>query len=191
MLWARQRKSGIARSGGHEPRAKPRGKSAHWGNAFLPGAYAGVYANIAEMKPDAILGHLKHPHLPKLDQRKQADLLTRLNRQDLQRFGEDQKLESTIQAMEMAFQMQFVPEVFDTFGVGSNCSCMESEFAKGCLIARRLVEKGWMVQLSHSIDGDDIAWDTGHGNIHHHQDLAAACDQGIAALIKDLKYAVY
>ena len=32
-----------------------------------------------------------------------------------------------------------------------------------------------------------IAWDTGHGNIHHHQDLVVACDQGIAALIKDLK----
>ena len=29
------------------PRAKPRGKSAHWGNSFLPGAYAGTYANIA------------------------------------------------------------------------------------------------------------------------------------------------
>ena len=37
-------------------------------------------------------------------------------------------------------------------------------------------------------DGYDIAWDTGHGNIHHHRDLANQCDQGIAALIRDLKH---
>ena len=34
------------------PRAQPRGKAANWGNAFLPGAYSGIYANIASMKPD-------------------------------------------------------------------------------------------------------------------------------------------
>ena len=45
-----------------------------------------------------------------------------------------------------------------------------------------------MVQLSHSIDGYDIAWDTGHNNIvDGHRKLAVACDQGIAALITDLK----
>ena len=44
------------------------------------------------------------------------------------------------------------------------------------------------VQLSHSISGYDIAWDTGHGDIPGgHKALADACDQGIAALIKDLK----
>ena len=64
-----------------------------------------------------------------------------------------------------------------------------SEYAKGCLIARRLVERGVRsVQLSHSIDGYDIAWDTGHGDIRGgHARLAKACDQGIAALIQDLK----
>ncbi|MCA9197452.1 MAG: DUF1501 domain-containing protein, partial [Planctomycetales bacterium] len=57
------------------------------------------------------------------------------------------------------------------------------------LLARRLVERGVrMVQLSHSIDGYDIAWDTGHNDIiNGHRRLAEACDQGIAALIKDLK----
>jgi uncharacterized protein (DUF1501 family) len=64
----------------------------------------------------------------------------------------------------------------------------DSEFAKGCLLARRLVERGVrMVQLSHSLDGYDIAWDTGHGNIEHHRELAHKSDQGIAALIRDLK----
>ena len=44
------------------------------------------------------------------------------------------------------------------------------------------------VQVSLSIDGYDIAWDTGHDNIEGgHATLAKACDQGIAALIMDLK----
>ena len=45
-----------------------------------------------------------------------------------------------------------------------------------------------MVQLSHSITGSDIAWDSGHDNIKGgHAALARACDQGIAGLIQDLK----
>jgi uncharacterized protein (DUF1501 family) len=52
-----------------------------------------------------------------------------------------------------------------------------------------MVERGVrMVQLSLSIDGYDIAWDTGHGDIAGgHKRLADACDQGIAALLQDLK----
>ncbi len=144
------------------------------------------------MTPDRILSHLKNPHLSRSEQRRQADLLSQLNHLDLRRQVQDQQLDSSIQAMEMAFQMQFaVPDVFDTTRETSATKDLygESEFAKGCLIARRLVERGVrMVQISHSIDGYDIAWDTGHGNIHHHRDLANKCDQGIAALIRDLKH---
>ena len=173
------------------PRAKPRGKAAHWGNSFLPGAYSGVYANIASMTPDSILQNLKNTSLPRAEQRQQADLLAQLNRMDLKRQQQDQKLESSIQAMEMAFKMQFaVPEAFSTETESKSTHELygDTEYAKGCLIARRLVERGVrMVQISHSIDGYDIAFDTGHGNIFHHRELAQKCDQGIAALITDLK----
>ncbi len=174
------------------PRAKPRGKSANWGNAFLPGAYSGTYANIASMKPDSILRDLKNPFLSRVEQQKQANLLAKLNQLDLQRQQQDQNLESSIQAMEMAFRMQFaVPEAFDTASESRTTLEMygDSEYAKGCLLARRLVERGVrMVQVSHSIDGYDIAWDTGHKEIENgHTRLALACDQGIAALIHDLK----
>ena len=174
------------------PRAQPRNKLANWGNAFLPGAYTGTYVNIHEMKPDHIMQDLKNNWLPKLDQRHQADLLTRLNQLDLQRQQHDPQLEASIQTMEMAFRMQFaVPDAFDTSKESKETLEMygDSEYAKGCLLARRLVERGVrMVQLSLSIDGYDIAWDTGHENIvDGHRRLAQACDQGIAALIKDLK----
>ena len=174
------------------PRAQPRGKLSNWGNSFLPGAYAGTYVNIAEMKPEAAVSHLKNPHLGRAEQRGQADLLTRLNRLLLDRRRHDPRLEASIEAMELAFRMQFaVPDVFDTSKESRATLEMygQSEFAKGCLLARRLVERGVRsVQLSHSIDGYDIAWDTGHSDIAGgHAKLARACDQGIAALIKDLK----
>ena len=174
------------------PRAQPRCKLANWGNSFLPGAYAGTYVNIASMKPDAVIPDLKNAHLSRDEQRKQADLLAMMNRHYLDRRVRDQKVEAGIEAMEMAFRMQFsVPDVFDTSKEPQHVKDLygESEFAKGCLIARRLVERGVRcVQLSHSISGYDIAWDTGHNDIKGgHKDLAVACDQGIAALIRDLK----
>ena len=81
------------------PRAQPRNKLANWSNAFLPGAYTGTYVNIHEMKPEHIMQDLKNNWLPKLDQRHQADLLTRLNQMDLQRHQHDQQLEASIQTM--------------------------------------------------------------------------------------------
>ncbi|MFP6878818.1 MAG: DUF1501 domain-containing protein [Roseibacillus sp.] len=174
------------------PRAQPRGKLANWGNSFLPGAYAGSYVNIQQMKPDAVMRDLKNPNLSRAEQRKQADLLTKLNKMHLERRERDRGLEAGIEAMEMAFRMQFsVPDVFDISRETEATRKLygDSEYAKGCLIARRLVERGVRcVQLSHSISGYDIAWDTGHGDIPGgHRALAVACDQGIAALIKDLK----
>lgn len=174
------------------PRAQPRGTLANWGNAFLPGAYAGTYVNINQMQPARILRDLKNQHILPTEQRRQTDLLARLNRLHLEQQQQDQQLEASIQTMEMAFRMQFaVPEAFDlqqetaaTLGMYG-----DSEYAKGCLLARRLIERGVRcVQLSHSIDGYDIAWDTGHDDIAGgHKRLAEACDQGIAALIMDLK----
>ena len=174
------------------PRAQPRGKLANWGSSFLPGAYAGSYVNINSMKPDAVIADLKNAKLNRNEQRKQADLLSKLNREFLARREKDAQIEAGIEAMEMAFRMQFsVPDVFDISKESKATQALygDSEYAKGCLIARRLVERGVRtVQLSHSIDGYDIAWDTGHGDIKGgHARLAKACDQGIAALLKDLK----
>ena len=174
------------------PRAQPRGKGACWGNAFLPGAYAGAYVNIQHMQPDAIINDLKNAGLSRQQQREQLDLLAKIDQLQLRRVEQDQGLEAGIQAMEMAFRMQFsVPEVFDVSRESEATRKLygDTEFAKGCLIARRLVEEGVrVVQLSHSIDGYDIAWDTGHNDIlGGHAVLAKACDQGIAALLTDLK----
>jgi hypothetical protein len=174
------------------PRAQPRGGLSNWGNSFLPGAHSGCYVNIAQMKPESVLQDLSNQFVTLDDQRRQADLLGQLNRLHADREKNDAALEARIAAMEMAFRMQFsVPEAFDTSRETAATLDMygDSEYAKGCLLARRLVERGVRcVQVSLSIDGYDIAWDTGHGEIENgHAKLAKACDQGIAALIRDLK----
>lgn len=174
------------------PRAQPRGTLANWGNAFLPGAYAGTYVNIQQMQPERVLRNLKNQYVSPVEQRRQADLLATLNQLNLEQQRQDQQLEASIQTMEMAFRMQFaVPEAFDLRQETAKTLRMygDSEYAKGCLLARRLIERGVRcIQLSHSIDGYDIAWDTGHDDIAGgHKRLAEACDQGIAALIMDLK----
>jgi hypothetical protein len=174
------------------PRAQPRGGMSNWGNSFLPGAYSGVYVNIAEMKPESVMRDLRNHYVSVDEQRRQFDLLGRLNRLHADRQHHDPGLESRLAAMEMAFRMQgSVPDAFDTSGETQATLEMygESEYAKGCLLARRLIERGVrMVQVSLSIDGYDIAWDTGHDDIQGgHSRLAKACDQGIAALLTDLK----
>lgn len=174
------------------PRAQPRGNAANWGNSFLPGVYRGCYVNVGQMHPELALSDLKNAELPRAVQREQVDLLAQLNQVHLEQHVKDQQLEASIQAMEMAFRMQLaVPDVFDVSQETKSTLEMygDSEYAKGCLLARRLVERGVrMVQLSLSIDGYDIAWDTGHEDIvGGHAKLALACDQGIAALLKDLK----
>src|SRR3954468_6578339 len=173
------------------PRPEPRGGMPNWGNAFLPGEYGGCHVNLGKMTPDSILRDL-NPRLPRAEQRRQVDLLAELNRLDLQRHEREAGLEASIGAMEMAFRMQLaVPDAFDTSK--ESASTLElygpGDFAKGCLIARRLSERGVrVVQLSLSIDGYDIPWDTGHNDIPGgHKALADACDRGIAALLKDLK----
>ena len=101
----------------------------------------------------------------------------------------DPEIATRINSFEMAYRMQASgPElmdvaaepqhVLDLYGVDPE----ESSFAKNCLLARRLVERGVRyVQLFHE------AWDQ-HGNLT--KDIRENCsdtDRGCAALIKDLK----
>ena len=121
------------------PAAEQAGKL---GQRISSGAYSGSYVNIHEMKPDRIIADLKNTWLPRASQRQQADLLTRLNQFDLERRQQDSQLEASIQAMEMAFRMQFaVPDAFDTSQESQTTLEMygDTEYAKGCLLARRLV----------------------------------------------------
>lgn len=160
------------------------GGASRWGSAFLPSVYQGTFVPTAEADPKKQIQYLTNPQFDLSQQRRQLDLLQRLNRLDLEDLGKAPELEATIQSMEVAFRMQTeAPDVFDIsketpatrelYGAG--------EFGRASLVARRLVERGVrMVQLFHG------TWDH-HADILGHKYMAAQVDQPIAALVRDLK----
>src|SRR5258708_16176863 len=122
-------------------------------------------------------------------QRASLDTLTRLNEQTLLS-GSDPEIAARIQSYEMAYRLQTsAPELMDlgqetketleAYGIKSP---KDGSFARNCLLARRLVERGVrFVQLFHE------AWDQ-HGNLTAGvKQNALDTDQASAALVSDLK----
>jgi hypothetical protein len=166
---------------------KPVVGPALWSNSFLPGIYQGTHINNKKIDPKKVIGHLNNRHLSQSSQRRLLDLLQSMNRNHLEKRGQDNNLEARIESLEMAYRMQF--EAQTAFDISRESAVTRKQygsgqFADGCLISRRLVERGVrMVQLYY---GSGQPWDA-HGNIMDHKRDALKSDQPIAALIKDLK----
>ena len=158
-----------------------------WTSAFLPGVYQATYIPNNEKTPDKLVQFIHNPEIKADDQRRQLDLLGKLNQLDLNREGSDPQLEATIQSAEVAFRMQTeAPEVFDIHREPEKVRARygDTDFGRGCLMALRLVEKGVrMVQIYH---GDGQPWDS-HDDIMSHKKLAVQADPAIASLLEDLK----
>lgn len=166
---------------------KPVVGPALWGNSFLPGVFQGAHINNAQLDPGNVIGHIRNERLSDPSQRRMLNFLQKLNQDHLAQRKSDQQLEARIQSLEIAYRMQ--AEAQEAFDLSRETAMTqrkygEGEFADGCLIARRLVERGVrMVQLYY---GSGQPWDA-HGNIMDHQRDAGKSDQPIAALIEDLK----
>ena len=159
-----------------------------WRAGFLPAEHQGTQFNNAETEPDKMIRYLKNQHLDATAQRKQMDLVQALNKDHADSFGADALLEGRIKAMETAYSMQM--EASDVFDVRKEPETIreeygKTEFANGCLLARRLVERG--VRYIHVYYGAGQVWDD-HTSIN--KNLKKRCpdmDQASAALIRDLK----
>ncbi|MEE3372802.1 MAG: DUF1501 domain-containing protein [Planctomycetota bacterium] len=166
---------------------KPVVGPALWSNSFLPGIYQGTHINNAKLDPQKVIGHLSNQNLTQQSQRRLLNLTQRLNREHLRQREHDTQLDARINSLEMAYRMQF--EAQEAFDIGRESKATldaygKGQFADGCLIARRLVERGVrMVQLFY---GSGQPWDA-HGNIMDHKRDAGKSDQPIAALLQDLK----
>jgi hypothetical protein len=174
-------------------RGLPKGYSQNWGAGFLPSVYQGTW-----LKPsgDAI-DNLKRPaEMGDAQQRAQLDLLARLNRHQLEQRPHEQDLAARIESFELAYRMQSAaPEAIDVdqepeyihklYGVGEK-RC--DHFARQCLMARRLVERGVrFVQIYSGGMENERSWD-GHTNIkENHTQFAGETDTPVAALLADLK----
>jgi hypothetical protein len=159
-----------------------------WTSAYLPGIYQGTHIrNREELDPAKLIQYVRTTRRSAEDQRRQLDLLAGLNRLDMQTSGEDAQLEASIQSMEMAFRMQ--TEALDIFDIRRESAATRERygdgyFARGCLMARRLLESG--VRMVQMYFGNRNPWDS-HSDIFDHRKLAQLSDQPIAALIEDLK----
>jgi hypothetical protein len=158
-----------------------------WSNSFLPGVYQGTHINNANIDPKTLIRHVENGYLTTGEQRRQLDLLNRMNQLHLAEREQDQQLEGRIQSLEMAFRMQM--EAQDAFDIkkepeGVRKEYGDGEFANACLIARRLAERGVrMIQIYY---GNGQPWDD-HQDIANHKKHAEKSDRPTAALLRDLK----
>jgi len=157
-------------------------------SGFLPAKHQGTYFDDSVVEPDKMIRYLQNKELDKDTQRKQLDLIQSLNREHEQSFGQDDYLDGRIQSMETAYSMQF--EATDVFDIRKESEAVRKDygdtpFAHGCLLARRLVERG--VRTVHVYYGPGQPWDD-HSKIS--KNLKERCpdmDQASAALVRDLK----
>ena len=168
----------------------PRGGSVLWGSGMLPSTYQGVPLR---NQGDPILNLSTPKSISPKQQRELVEAVRELNKKRLEKTGDDE-IAARINAGEMAFKMQAsAPELMDISGESQDTlnaygikDANESTYARNCLLARRLVERGVrFVQLY------DTNWDHHGGNTETlEKHFPAKCkdiDQPSAALVMDLK----
>jgi hypothetical protein len=158
-----------------------------WSSTFLPAVHQGTYISLEEKDSKKLIGNIRNAKLSPEEQRKELDLLATLNRRHLESRGGDAHLEASIQSAEIAFRMQTeAPDAFDITQEPDKVRARygDGDFARGCLMARRLLERG--VRMVQVYFGNFQPWDN-HDDIELHRPLAAQSDGPIAALIEDLK----
>jgi hypothetical protein len=170
------------------PGGFPIAESQNWQCAFLPGIFQGTYINTNHAKIDDLIQNIRNPRVPLAEQRRQLDLLAKLNERHLAERHGDAALEARIQSFELAFRMQ--TEAADAFDVSKEPKHIHEMYGTGpharqMMIARRLLERGVrFIQIYH---GDGQPWDSHDDLEREHRRLAGQCDKPIGAFLKDLK----
>jgi len=170
------------------PDGYPIQETQNWQSAFLPGAFQGTYINTRQTDIDKLVENIKNAKIPLPQQRRQLDLVAKLNARHLNQHPGDAALESRIQSFELAYRMQM--DATDAFDVNRETKQILDLYGPGVqgrqmLIARRLLERGVrFVQIWH---GAGQPWDSHDDLEFNHKNLAKECDQAIGALLVDLK----
>ena len=161
------------------------GGAANWSSGFLPTSYTGVRLR---NQGDPILDVASPGGVdPKL-QRDTLDLVRTLNEQQLGNVG-DPEIATRINAYEMAFRLQTsAPDLMNLKSESKatlemyGCDPDKPSFARACLLARRMVERGVrFINIYHE------GWDAHSDLVGNHTSNCKATDQASAALVKDLK----
>jgi hypothetical protein len=161
------------------------GGSANWSSGFLPTIYTGVRLR---NQGDPILDVSSPAGVDTRLQRDSLDLIGTLNRRRLDTEG-DPEIATRIASYEMAFRLQTsAPELMDLrteskatldlYGADPG----KPSFARACLLARRLIERGVrFVNIYHE------GWDAHSDVTGNHRKNCGETDRASAALVRDLK----
>jgi hypothetical protein len=161
------------------------GGSALWSSGFLPTTYAGVRFRNGR---DPILNVSTPEGMSEELQADSYDLINSLNRERLDAIG-DPEIATRIASFEMASRLQTsAPELMDLSGESKDtlnlygCDPGTPSFARACLLARRMVERGVrFINIYHS------GWDA-HSDVKGStESKCRETDQASAALVADLK----
>jgi hypothetical protein len=180
-----------------DPRGVPQNGPRHWNSAFLPASFQGTAFSAQRAIPN-----LARPAeiTPEAD-RATREFLRRLNDRHLEKNPGDSDLSARISSYELAARMQLsAAELSDLSGEppatralygADDSNVNKAGFAKNCILARRLLEKG--VRFVQLFNGS-YAMGEGVGNWDGHKKIvdqyavhAPILDQPAAALLKDLK----
>jgi hypothetical protein len=171
----------------------PTNSTTRWSidSLYLGPEHAGVPLNIDPANP--LPFGRRHDGQSAEAQRREYDLIGRLNRLAAVEYPHDADLRARIEAYELAFRMQMaVPEALDfqpeneattkLYGLDQDATKVAGQ---RLLAARRLVERGVrFVQVYPSAYG---TWDSHAKLKENHTKLCAGVDQPVAGLLKDLK----
>jgi hypothetical protein len=180
-----------------DPRGVPQIGSRHWNSAFLPAAFQGTAFNASKPIPNLI----RPASVSEAADRDTRSLVNMLNRRQAQEHPADSDLAARISSYELAARMQIAASevgdmageskaTLDLYGV-TDSNETKAGFAKNCLLARRLIERGVrFVQLfngSYAMGEGVGNWD-GHKTIEKQYSVhGPILDQPVAGLLKDLK----
>ncbi|RMF41918.1 MAG: DUF1501 domain-containing protein [Planctomycetota bacterium] len=176
-----------------DPTGGPISGAKNWSSGYMPATYQGTVLRsegspILDLQPP--LGTTRRV------QREMLDSISAINRRHMDARHGDDALSARIASYELAYKMQqHAPEAVDlstesqeTLDLYGVHDPRTDDFARRCIIARRLVERGVRcIQLYSGGAHNDDNWDA-HGDLEaNHNKHAGATDRPVAALLKDLK----
>ncbi|WP_395744247.1 DUF1501 domain-containing protein [Prosthecobacter sp.] len=180
-----------------DPRGVPQIGPRHWNSGFLPAAFQGTAFNASKPIPNLI----RPATVSEAADRDTRSFVNLLNRRQAQEHPADSDLAARISSYELAARMQIAASevgnlsgeskaTLDLYGVNDSNET-KAGFAKNCLLARRLIERGVrFVQLfngSYAMGEGVGNWD-GHKTIEKQYSVhGPILDQPVAGLLKDLK----
>jgi hypothetical protein len=178
-----------------DARELPAGGSINWTNGFLPARHQGV---VMRLKGEPIEDLFPARPVPQGSDAATREMLRSMNAHHRETRPEDDALSARISGYELAARMQmsvplvtnFHEETAETLGLYGVDRPETADFGRGCLLARRLIERG--VRFVQIFSGGTFGsprrnWDGHEDMVKNHGQEAGRIDRPVAGLLRDLR----